>query len=167
MAVRRAAVIVVLASVMGPGALPAARAGAEATTTDRAILDAQRSLRRYPSDATAHYRLGDAYIRKARETGDVAYFVRAEAALRTSLTLAPRHGGATRHLAYLRYSVHDFAGASALATTAVELDPSDGHAYGILGTPTSRSATTTRPRPRTAGCSSARRISTPGAAWPA
>jgi len=132
-ALRRAAVIVALASVMGPGVLPATRAGAETTPADRAILDAQRSLRRYPADATAHYRLGDAYIRKARETGDAAYFMRAEAALRTSLTLAPRHGGATRHLAYVRYSVHDFAAAAALATTAVELDPSDGHAYGILG----------------------------------
>jgi tetratricopeptide (TPR) repeat protein len=126
-------VIVVVVSLMGLGSVPAAPAAAETTLADRAVLNAQRSLQRYPDDATAHYRLGDAYVQKARETGDAAYFVRAERALRKSLTLAPRHSGATRHLAYVLYSVHDFAGAAALATTALELDPADGHAYGILG----------------------------------
>jgi tetratricopeptide (TPR) repeat protein len=125
-------VIVALASLVGLGSIPAGPAAAE-TPADRAILGAQRGLHRHPYDATAYYRLGDAYIQKARETGDAAYFVRAEDALRKSLALAPRHGGATRHLAYVRYSVHDFAKAAALATAAIELDPADGHAYGILG----------------------------------
>jgi tetratricopeptide (TPR) repeat protein len=125
-------VIVALASLVGLGSIPAGPAAAE-TPADRAILRAQRGLHRHPYDATAYYRLGDAYIQKARETGDAAYFVRAEDALRKSLALAPRHGGATRHLAYVRYSVHDFAKAAALATAAIELDPADGHAYGILG----------------------------------
>jgi tetratricopeptide (TPR) repeat protein len=126
-------VILVLAPLIGLAAVQAAPAGAETPPADRAILNAQRSLHRYPYDATAHYRLGDAYIQKARETGDAAYFARAESALRTALALTPRHGGATRHLAYVLYSVHDFAGAAALARTAIELDPTDGHAYGILG----------------------------------
>ena len=126
-------VIVALSSFIGLGWVSVGLAAAESTAADRAILSAQGSLRRHQSDASAYYRLGDAYIQKARETGDVAYFARAEAALEKSLALNPRHSGATRHLAYVLYSVHDFAKAAALATTAVELDPTDGHVYGILG----------------------------------
>jgi tetratricopeptide (TPR) repeat protein len=125
--------MIALTALVVLGSVQAARAGAETTPADRAIRSAQRSLQRYQHDATAYYRLGDAYIQKARETGDAAYFARAESALRKSLALAPRHGAAARHLAYVLYSVHDFAGAAALARTAVELDPTDGHAYGILG----------------------------------
>jgi tetratricopeptide (TPR) repeat protein len=125
--------IFALASVMVLGWPHAGPAGAEATHADRAILSAQRAVQRRPADATGLYRLGDAYIQKARETGDVAYFGRAEEALRKALALAPQHSGATRHLAYVLYSVHEFAEAAALATRAIELDPADGHAYGILG----------------------------------
>ncbi len=126
-------VIIVLALLMAVGWAPPEPAGVEATQADRAILSAQRAVERNPYAATAFYRLGDAYIQKARETGDVAYFGRAETALRKSLALAPQHGGATRHLAYVLYSVHDFAQAAVLAEKAIELDPDDGHAYGILG----------------------------------
>src|SRR5437867_1452104 len=126
-------VIILLTSLIGLGWIQAGPVGAETTSADRAILAAQRSLQRHPYDATAHYRLGDAYIQKARETGDAAYFGRAESALQKSLALASRHSGATRLLAYVLYSVHEFANAAALATKAIELDPTDGHAYGILG----------------------------------
>jgi tetratricopeptide (TPR) repeat protein len=125
--------IIVVAAFLGLGWVGAGPAWAETTAADRAILAARRSLERNPYDAIAHYRLGDAFIQKARETGEVAYFGRAEGALQKSLALAPQHGGATRHLAYVLYSVHEFAKAAALATKAVELDPTDGHAYGILG----------------------------------
>ena len=122
-----------LAALIGLGWVHAGPAAAETTPADRAILAAQRSLQRNPYDATGYYRLGDAYIQKARETGDVAYFGRAEGALQKSLALAPQHAGVTRHLAYVFYSVHEFAKAAALATKAIELDPTDAHAYGILG----------------------------------
>jgi len=124
---------IALALLLGLGWVPARPVRAETTRADRAIGAAQRSLQRNPYDATAYYRLGDAYIQKARETADVAYFVRARDALRKSLALAPQHGGATRHLAYVLYSVHEFAETAVLATKAIELDPGDGHAYGILG----------------------------------
>ena len=131
MELRRVIVAVVL--IMSLGWLYARPAGAETTQADRAIADARRSLQRHPYEATAHFRLADAYIQKARETGDVAYFVRAEGTLQKSLALFPKHSAATRHLAYVFYSMHDFTRAAELATTAIELDPADGHAYGILG----------------------------------
>lgn len=106
---------------------------AGAMTSDRAILLAQRMLQRNPFEAGAYYRLGDAYIEKAREMGDAAYFDLAERALRKAADLAPRNSGAVRHLAYVLYSRHDFQQAAEQAARAIELDPTDGHAYGILG----------------------------------
>ncbi len=100
---------------------------------DHSIQFYQRLLQRQPRDATTYYRLGDAYIQKARETGDITYLALAEQALRTCLEIAPDHSGAARHLAYVLYSRHAFEEAAAQATQAVALNPLDSHAYGILG----------------------------------
>ena len=104
-----------------------------ASTADNHIAYLQSILVRNPRDARALHRLGDAYIRKARETGDVAYFQRAERAIRQSLELTPDSAGASRHLAYVLYSLHDFDGAAVQARRALALDETDRHAYGVLG----------------------------------
>lgn len=106
---------------------------AQGTTTDRTILLYQRMLQRNPGDARTYYRLGDAYIQKARQSGDVTYFNLAEQALRKSLEIAPQLAGASRHLAFVLYSRHEFERAATQAEKATELDPKDSHAYGILG----------------------------------
>ncbi|MBM4298063.1 MAG: tetratricopeptide repeat protein, partial [Deltaproteobacteria bacterium] len=77
--------------------------------------------------------LGDALIRKARETGDPSYFNRAEEALKKSLEIAPQNSGALRHLAYVFYSRHEFAPAALYARKAVEMNPQDSDSYGVLG----------------------------------
>ena len=41
------------------------------TASDHTIRRYQRLLQRNSRDATVYYRLGDAYMQKARETGDV------------------------------------------------------------------------------------------------
>ena len=56
---------------------------------DQAITLAQRRIRRHPHDAGAYHRLGDAYIQKARASGDLTYLDRAEQGLRRSLALSP------------------------------------------------------------------------------
>lgn len=106
---------------------------AQAPTPDQTIRLYQRQVLRKPHDAGAYYRLGDAYIQKARESGDVTYFNLAEQALRKALDISPRFSDALRHLAYVLYSRHDFAGAATEARKATELNPADPHAYGILG----------------------------------
>ncbi len=106
---------------------------AEAGSPDESIGRAQWMLARNPRDARAYYRLGDAYIQKARETGDAAYFDRAEQSLRNALAIHPEYGEAARHLAFALYSKHDFAGAVAEARRAIALSPRDGYAHGILG----------------------------------
>jgi tetratricopeptide (TPR) repeat protein len=103
------------------------------TSTDYAVAVARRQIQRRPFDATGYHRLGDAYVRKARETGDAAYWQRAEQALVRALELAPDLAGAARHLAYVFYSRHEFGQAVDQAKRAIALDPEDGHALGILG----------------------------------
>jgi len=111
-----------------PGALRA-----QTTTSDHTIRLYQRMLERNSRDARTYYRLGDAYIQKARESGDVTYFTLAEQALRRALDIAPKLGGAVRHLAYVFYSRHEFDEAANHAKKAIDLDPADGDAFGILG----------------------------------
>jgi cytochrome c-type biogenesis protein CcmH/NrfG len=82
----------------------ASPAAAGVTSADNQITYYLRILRRNPGDARTYHRLGDALVRKARESGDVAYLDRAEAALRTSLELGPANAGAWRHLAYVFYT---------------------------------------------------------------
>jgi tetratricopeptide (TPR) repeat protein len=125
-----AVMIVALLSLFGfwPKALLAQR-----SSTDNHIAYYERLLSRNARNARAYYGLGDALIRKARETGDPVYFNRAEEALRRSLEIAPRNAGVVRHLAYVFYSRHEFHQAATYANKAIEIDSTDGDAYGILG----------------------------------
>jgi tetratricopeptide (TPR) repeat protein len=113
--------------------LPPIVVWAQSTSWDQAILRYQRLLQRNSQDASVYYRLGDAYLQKARETGDIADINLGEKTLQKSLEIAPEHSGAARHLAYALYMRHSFDEASIQAQQAVALDPTDSHAHGILG----------------------------------
>jgi tetratricopeptide (TPR) repeat protein len=106
---------------------------AQSTRTDAQIVYHQRLLKRSPRNANAFLGLGDALIRKARETGDPSYLNRAEEALKKSLGLAPQNAAALRHLAYVFYSRHEFAPAALYSRKAIEINPEDSDAYGVLG----------------------------------
>lgn len=106
---------------------------AQRSATDNQIGYYQRLLKRNPQSAKAFLGLGDALIRKARESGDPSYFTRAEAALKKSLEIMPQDGGAWRHLAYVYYSRHEFAPAALYARKAVELNSQDSDSFGVLG----------------------------------
>ncbi|HSE91449.1 MAG TPA: tetratricopeptide repeat protein [Candidatus Binatia bacterium] len=106
---------------------------AQTTRTDSQISYYQQLIKRNPRNGKAFYGLGDALIRKARETGDPSYFNRAEEALKKSLEINPNNAGAMRHLAYVFYSRHEFEPAAVHAGKAIEMDSTDGDSYGILG----------------------------------
>jgi tetratricopeptide (TPR) repeat protein len=106
---------------------------AQLTRTDSQIAYYQQLIKRNPRNGKAFYGLGDALIRKARETGDPNYFNRAEEALKRSLEIAPKNAGAMRHLAYVFYSRHEFEAAADHARKAIQINPSDGDSYGVLG----------------------------------
>jgi tetratricopeptide (TPR) repeat protein len=128
----RSIAMIVVAVLLSLGIMPKVLWG-QPPTSDQAILRYQYLLQRNARDATVYYRLGDAYIQKARESGDLTYIQLAEKALQKCLEIAPEHGGAARHLAYALYMLHAFDEASVQAAKAVALDPTDSHAYGILG----------------------------------
>jgi tetratricopeptide (TPR) repeat protein len=107
-------------------------ATAQSPTIDRDILLLQKILKQRP-DPDLYYRLGDLYIQKGRQTGDITYFNLGGNSLREALKLEPDLAPAHRHLAFVQYSLHDFAGATAEARQAIKLDPDDSYAYGVLG----------------------------------
>lgn len=124
--------MIIVAVLLSLG-VPSDLTWAQSTATDQAILRYQRLLQRHARDATVYYRLGDAYLQKARGTGDITYINLAETSLQRCLEIAPEHSGAARHLAYAMYMRHGFDEAAVQAQKAAALDPSDSHAYGILG----------------------------------
>jgi len=123
-------VILAATALLTMRALPVA---AQRATTDNHIAYYQRLLQRNPQNSRAYFGLGDALIRKARETGDPSYFGRAEEALKKSLEINPDNAGAMRHLAYVFYSRHEFESAAVHARKAIDMDATDGDSYGILG----------------------------------
>lgn len=76
--------------------------------------------------------LGQAFARKARETSDVGYYVRAEAALRRALRTNPKYVQAAASLSTVLFSLHDFEGALTLARPIVD-DPRGVQALATLG----------------------------------
>ena len=112
--------------------VPPVPASAQSTTIDRDVVLLQKILKQHP-DAELYYRLSDLYIQKGRQTGDITYFNLATKSLQEALRLQPNLEAAHRHLAFVLYSLHDFAGATSEATRAIELDSRDSYAYGVLG----------------------------------
>jgi tetratricopeptide (TPR) repeat protein len=101
-------------------------------TIDRNIEILQKIVTRVPS-ADLYYRLGDLYVQKGRQTGDITYFDLSGKALRAAIALEPNFAPAHRHLGFVLYALHDFAGAVSEAQSAIKLDQHDAYAYGVLG----------------------------------
>jgi tetratricopeptide (TPR) repeat protein len=87
-----------------------------------------------PIDFLSLNNLAAEYLQRARETGDVADYARAEQAATRSLELIPgdNYAGLTL-LASVRLVQHDFAAVEALANQAMPLKPLGPTAYGLLG----------------------------------
>ena len=100
--------------------------------TDRNITIVQKLVTRAPN-AELYYRLGDLFVQKGRQTGDITYFSLSADSLRTALKLEPALAPAHRHLAFVLYALHDFDGAVNESQVALKLNPMDSYAYGVLG----------------------------------
>jgi tetratricopeptide (TPR) repeat protein len=104
--------------------------------SDNEIRFFQWKVSQDPDDFFNYDRLGVAYIQKARETGDVAYYDLAGKALEKSLDLESAHpqaAPATKHLATVYYANHRFAESLALAQDAIKLNPDDITPYALIG----------------------------------
>lgn len=113
--------------------LRAASTQRSANPTDDLIWQLQQSIKRVPSDIQSQALLGQAYIQRARETGDPSYYVRAEAVLATSHKLDPEHVETLIGQGTLALARHDFAGALAIGQQALALNAAVPRIYGVIG----------------------------------
>ena len=124
----------------GASALPAGRVAAafdpafsSAQNAASLVLRLQQHLRQSPGDAASHALLGLAYEQRARETGDSAYYPRAEIVLRRALELDDESATAYSGLASLALSRHRFGEALVLARRARQLAPTEARTLGAIG----------------------------------
>ncbi len=101
--------------------------------TERRLRAAERQLQLRPKDPDAYAEMAAAYMEKARETGDGAFYGRAEAACQKALELAPNNYAALRLVSWVYSGQHRFREALAAARRALERDSRDPLNYGTLG----------------------------------
>lgn len=112
------------------GLLPARAWSAGSSPADRALAVAERNVA--PGRADTYVALAAAFMAKARESADPAYYTRAGAALDRALAVEPTSYEALRARAWVQLGQHDFRGALATATQAQGLRPDDWWNYGTL-----------------------------------
>ena len=76
--------------------------------TESLIASLQAALKEDPADASGYALLGDAYYQRARETGDPAYYSRAEGSFNAALSRDPNDLTATIGKGTLALARHDF-----------------------------------------------------------
>ncbi len=86
-----------------------------------------------PADHLAPERLGESYLQKARECGNLIYLLKAEKALKKSLAIKPTHAPAMNWLAYVCFMQNRFKEAITLCERTIKLLPDDSFSFGILG----------------------------------
>jgi tetratricopeptide (TPR) repeat protein len=94
---------------------PARPEPANRPDANTAIAFWQGRVAQNPNSFLDYTLLAEAYTRKARETGDVSYYQRAETALRRALEINPNYVQASAALSNVLFSMHDFEGALTLA----------------------------------------------------
>ena len=102
--------------------------------SDRQLQAALGTVERAPADPKGYNLLCAAYIKKARETGDFSFNLRAEAALNRSLELAspPNNYEGIKLKAMLLLAYHRFGEALEVARRAQEMQPDDPQNYGAI-----------------------------------
>lgn len=116
-----------------PVAFERGPASSPARDTVAVIQDYQEALRANPGDARSSTLLGLAYHQRYRESADPTYLVRAAGLFRRTLALRPHDPAATRGLAGLALSQHQFRRALRIAREAQRLQPDVADSYGPLG----------------------------------
>jgi Flp pilus assembly protein TadD len=133
--------LVAVALALALGVAPSARAAGhgparpapDQPAIDQAIERLTARTRQHRDDPTGWTALGDAFMQKARETADSAYYQRAELAFERARALDADGVAATVGLARVHGARHDFEKSIEWARRALELDASNAGAYGLLG----------------------------------
>lgn len=109
------------------------RSTASVKTSDELIEFWRGRFERDPRDYISLTYLGEAFIRKGRETGDINTFGRAENALREALALNPNYEVALAYLGSVLLTKHDFEGALEMAKRVYATDPRALQALATIG----------------------------------
>jgi cytochrome c-type biogenesis protein CcmH/NrfG len=96
------------------------------------VSSLEQRVAAYPDDGAAWLALGRADLQEAIRTSDPGYYGRAQQALTTAHRLRPSDETTIVSQGALALSMHDFAGALTLGTTARGLDRFDGDALAVL-----------------------------------
>jgi tetratricopeptide (TPR) repeat protein len=104
-----------------------------ASGTERSIAALQHQLRQRPHDLRSQTALGVAYLQRARETADPAYYTRAESLLQQAYAQASDDVDTLVGLGMLAHARHDFEAGLDWGRKAVEANPRKAAAYGVVG----------------------------------
>jgi len=99
---------------------------------ERAIPKLQEMLKSEPKNPDLNAALGQAYLQKARETGDPSYYTKGEQLFERALDANADHVEALIGKASLAMSRHQFAKARDIALRAAEINVYSATARGIL-----------------------------------
>jgi len=100
--------------------------------TGDAVADFQRAVRAEPGSAAAYAGLGDAYLARARETGDPGFYSRADRAFDAALRRSPDDLGALIGAGTLAGLRHDFAEQLRIGRRAVAQAPELARPYTVV-----------------------------------
>src|SRR3990172_8706246 len=100
------------------------------SATDRLIDRLQTSLRSDPDGWQAYGQLGIAYLQKARENGDPAYYQKSAGVLEKALSIEPEDYVSISAMGALASARHQFHEALEWAERARSINPDRPYAYG-------------------------------------
>ncbi len=103
------------------------------SSTDDVIASNQQRLHAVPKDGLAYLHLGEAYLQKARDTGDPSYYTKADDVLKQANTYLPNDAEVFAAQGSLALERHQFREALALGTKAHTFDQFSAAALGIMG----------------------------------
>src|ERR1039457_1551789 len=103
-----------------------------ATPAEIAIQKAQTAIAGHPDHYPYYNSLAMAYARRARETSDVAFYARAEAALAQSFAISPGNFEGLKTETWLQLGRHEFGEALGTARELNQQKPDDLTIYGYL-----------------------------------
>ena len=104
-----------------------------ASATDAEISKASADTVRRPQSDSVWVSLGDAFMQKARETADSAYYTRSEHAYRKALDLNPKCVDAMAGMAWVNGGRHEFEASIDWSKKVLAIDPKNTAAYGLIG----------------------------------
>src|SRR5215470_18276307 len=137
----RGLTVVAVTLALALGSTPSARAAGhgparpaqDQQAVDQAIERLTARTRQHRDDSSGWTALADAFMQKARETADSAYYRRAELAFERARALDAADVSATLGLARVHGARHEFEKSIEWARRALELDAKNAGAYGLLG----------------------------------